>query len=171
VNGVRTLLIVVLLSVTCVPAAAGQEASDGAGAGAGGAEDALARGRYLVLITGCNDCHTERFSEAAGSLPESEWLTGSSLGFRGPWGTTYGTNLRRYVEGMTEDDWVAASKAMETRPPMPWWGMRGMSEADLRAMFVFIRSLGPVGEPEPAFVPPDQEPATPYVTFPMTGPP
>lgn len=147
------------------PGAAGEEGAAGAAPAAG---DVLARGRYLVVVAGCNDCHTERFPEAGGAVPESEWLTGSSLGFRGPWGTTYGTNLRRYMEGFTEDDWVEVAKEMDSRPPMPWWGMRAMSEADLRAVYAFVRSLGPVGEPEPAYVPPGQEPGTPYVSFPSS---
>lgn len=157
-NVVRTLMVVVLLAASAFTVASAEMDS--------GASDAVARGRYLVMITGCNDCHTERFPEAGGEVPESEWLTGSSLGFRGPWGTTYGTNLRLYVEGMTADQWVEISKTMETRPPMPWWGMRRMSEEDLRAMFAFISSLGPGGAPEPAYVPPDQEPQGPTVTFP-----
>lgn len=43
------------------------------------------RGKYLVLIGGCNDCHTPGFIESDGKGPaESEWLTGSPVGFRGP---------------------------------------------------------------------------------------
>src|SRR5262245_33528136 len=43
------------------------------------------RGRYLVKITGCNDCHTPGYAQTGGKIPEKDWLTGSSLGFRGPW--------------------------------------------------------------------------------------
>lgn len=32
------------------------------------------------------------------------------------------------------------------------------------------RYLGPGGEPAPAYVPPDQEPATPYALFPPAAP-
>jgi hypothetical protein len=32
----------------------------------------IERGRYLVTITGCNDCHTEGYAEARGEIPESE---------------------------------------------------------------------------------------------------
>lgn len=131
------------------------------------ATDAVGRGRYLVLITGCNDCHTERFPERGGQVPESEWLTGSSLGYRGAWGTTYGTNLRLYVQGLSEDDWVTVARESESRPPMPWWGMRSMSDEDLRAMYAFIRGLGPAGEEAPAYLPPDRQPPPPYVAFPQ----
>ena len=53
----------------------------------------VARGRYLVKITGCNDCHTGEYPEKAGAIPEREWLTDVPVGFQGPWGTTYPTNL------------------------------------------------------------------------------
>src|SRR5262245_23109438 len=54
----------------------------------------LERGRYLVKIAGCNDCHTPGYLLSAGQVPEALWLTGDSFGWRGPWGTTYATNLR-----------------------------------------------------------------------------
>lgn len=57
----------------------------------------LERGRYLIKTTGCNDCHTQGYTESAGRVAESRWLTGSSLGWQGPWGTTYAVNLRLLV--------------------------------------------------------------------------
>jgi mono/diheme cytochrome c family protein len=54
------------------------------------------RGRYLVQIGGCNDCHTAHYPEKGGKVPEAQWLTGDALGWQGPWGTTYPTNLRLY---------------------------------------------------------------------------
>jgi len=41
----------------------------------------LSRGEYLVMISGCNDCHTPGFAESGGSLPRGEWLTGDRVGF------------------------------------------------------------------------------------------
>ena len=55
------------------------------------------RGRYLVWVGGCNDCHTPGFPEAAGNIPEEQWLTGNPVGFQGPWGTNYPKNLRLYI--------------------------------------------------------------------------
>ena len=43
------------------------------------------RGRYLVKITGCNDCHTPGYAEVGGKIPERDWLTSDSIGWRGPW--------------------------------------------------------------------------------------
>ena len=123
------------------------------------------RGRYLVTIAGCNDCHTPGYA-MSGHADEKHLLVGDSLGWRGPWGTTYPVNLRLYMQDIGEREWVAKAKKLEARPPMPYFNVRAMTETDLRAIHRYIRSLGPAGEPAPAYVPPNQEPKPPYVTFP-----
>ena len=126
----------------------------------------VARGRYLAKIAGCNDCHTPGYVQNAGKVPENQWLTGVALGWRGPWGTTYAVNLRLHMQTLTEQQWMAVARAKEMRPPMPWFALRDMSDADLRAIYRYIRHLGPSGQPAPAYVPPGQEPKAPFVTFP-----
>ena len=125
-----------------------------------------ARGKYLIEIGGCNDCHTGGFAASGGAIPESEWLLGDSLGFRGPWGTTYPLNLREYVAKLSEDQWVNASRVLRTRPPMPWWALNAMTEDDLRAVFRYIKTLDLVKSEIPSYVPPDQTPSTPYIQWP-----
>jgi hypothetical protein len=49
---------------------------------------------------------------------------------------------------------------------MPWFALRDMSDEDLRAIYRYVRSLGPGGTPAPAYVPPDRTPPPPYVQFP-----
>ena len=78
----------------------------------------IQRGRYLVRISGCNDCHTPGYPESGGKTPEKLWLTGSPLGWRGPWGTTYASNLRLVMHNMTEAQWLKHAR-VEWRPPMP----------------------------------------------------
>lgn len=126
----------------------------------------IERGRYVVLIGGCNDCHTAGYGEANATTPESERLKGDTLGFRGPWGTTYPTNLRLSIGKMTEDQWVKYGKTLMTRPPMPWFNIRGMTDADLRALYQYVRSLGAAGTPAPAYLSPDKQPKPPYVQWP-----
>jgi len=126
----------------------------------------VARGRYLVKIAGCNDCHTARYTETGGAVPESDWLTGDDLGWRGPWGTTYAINLRLHMSAMTEEQWLTAARTVRARPPMPWFALRDMTDEDLRAIYQFVRSLGSRGGPAPAYVPADQAPPSPYVQFP-----
>jgi len=42
----------------------------------------------------------------------------------------------------------------------------GGAAGDLRALYHYIRSLGPVGDPAPAFLPPDRVPPRPYNQLP-----
>src|SRR5262249_60615505 len=78
-----------------------------------------ARGKYLVVIAGCNDCHTPGYTASAGKVEERLWLTGDQLGWRGPWGTTYASNLRLLVKDMSAGQfWKYARN--EFPPPMPW---------------------------------------------------
>jgi mono/diheme cytochrome c family protein len=130
------------------------------------ADPMVKRGRYLIQIAGCNDCHTAGYAPTGGKVPEAEWLAGDALGWRGPWGTTYPTNLRLYFQDLTEDQWVKKGKTLSARPPMPWFNVRDMSTSDLRAIYRYIRHLGPAGKPAPAYVPPAKTPAQPYVQFP-----
>ena len=102
------------------------------------------RGRYLVGVGACNDCHTEGFNEAAGRIEPKLWLMGSTVGFQGPWGTSYPVNLRLYAQNMTEAQWLARVR-QPMRPPMPWFNLREMTDDDLIAIYRFIRALGPAG--------------------------
>ena len=129
-------------------------------------DPSVARGRYLVAIAGCNDCHTPGYALSGGKVPESEWLTGDALGWKGAWGTTYPANLRLKLAAVGEDPWVQVAKNAQFRPPMPWFSLHHMSEPDLRAIYRYVRALGPAGKPAPDFVPPDREPAGPAVRFP-----
>jgi mono/diheme cytochrome c family protein len=133
-------------------------------------KDPVARGRYLVKITGCNDCHTAGYAMAEGKIPESEWLKGDALGWKGPWGTTYAINLRLYLKDMTEKQWLAAARSMKARPPMPAMNVATMNEADLRDLYRYIKSLKPLGDPAPAYLPPGVEAKGPVITFPSLPP-
>ena len=134
---------------------------------AGQAADQVDRGRYLVRIAGCNDCHTPGYPARNGQVEVKLWLTGDAVGWAGPWGTTYATNLRLLLAGMTERQWIQYARRMEPRPPMPWFNVRAMSDADLKAIYAFTRSLGPAGQPAPAYVPPGQKAEGPVVQFPQ----
>ncbi|MBA3930339.1 MAG: cytochrome C [Xanthomonas sp.] len=124
--------------------------------------DLLARGEYLVRISGCNDCHTPGYGESGGTLAKDAWLTGSSMGFHGPWGTTYATNLRLRMQQLTEAQWLEYSANLRTRPLMPDFAVRAMSEDDRRAIYRFVHALGPAGQPAPEALPPGQAPPAPY---------
>jgi mono/diheme cytochrome c family protein len=157
----RKLLVIGLIAVGLIGAA-------GSGGAVESADNAamIERGRYLAQLAGCNDCHTSGYLMSNGQIPESQWLMGDSFGWRGPWGTTYPPNLRLFLKDMSEDQWVQVARTLKRRPPMPWYTVNKMHEDDLRALYRFIRSLGEPGKPAPAYVPPDQDPSTPYALFP-----
>jgi mono/diheme cytochrome c family protein len=148
--------------------ACGAQAADAPKSQTAASKD-IARGKYIVQIGGCNDCHTPGYAMSGGKVPEKDWLVGDQLGWRGPWGTTYPVNLRLYMQKLTEAQWLKTAKSIETRPPMPWFALHAMTDADLRALYRYVRHLGPAGGEAPAYVPPDKEPKPPYVQFP--GPP
>ena len=124
--------------------------------------DLVARGEYLVRIAGCNDCHTPAYGDRGGNVPKEEWLVGSPLGFSGPWGTTYAANLRLKAAEMDEAGWLKYTGELHTRPIMPDFALRAMHEDDRRALYHFIRSLGPGGSKAPDYLPPGTPPPPPY---------
>ena len=148
-------LIPILIVAASMPALAQQKA-----------DPQVARGRYLITVAGCNDCHTPNYPQSGGKTPEKDWLTGDALGWRGPWGTTYAPNLRLSIPKMSEAEWVKTAKTLKTRPPMPWFNLHRMSDGDLRAIYRYVQHLGPAGKPAPDYVPPDKTPSGPYVQFP-----
>ena len=161
-HGARAVMLAL-----CLPGAA-LAADAGAGKPAGAAAEGryIERGRYLVRIAGCNDCHTAGYAQSGGQVSEKDWLLGDRLGWRGPWGTTYPANLRLAMSKMGENEWIKLAQTAKMRPPMPWFALRDMDREDVRAIYRFVRHLGPAGAPAPAFVPPGQAPAGPYVQFP-----
>jgi mono/diheme cytochrome c family protein len=126
----------------------------------------VAHGRYMSQIAGCNGCHTSGYLLSEGKVPQKSWLAGSTFGWRGPRGTTYAANLRLFLETLTENQLVAFAKGFKAKPPMPWFDVNIMQKRDLRALYKFIKYLGPGGEPVPAYLPTDKEPQTPYALFP-----
>lgn len=129
------------------------------------AADPIAAGRYLTVIGGCNDCHTPSWDPSFGQTPEAERLTGSPVGFQGPWGTSYPANLRLSVRESSMEQWKRMIRDRRSNPPMPWMNLHQMNDADLSAIYTYIRSLGPAGEHAPSALPPGVEPTTPYISF------
>ena len=128
----------------------------------------IARGKYVLIVGSCNDCHTAGFAPKDGNVPESEWLLGDGqLGFRGPWGTTYAPNLRLTLSRMTEDQWVHYARNLRTRPPMPWFNLNQWTDQDLRAFYQYVRQLGAVGKAVTTGLPPEKAPPPPYIQWPQ----
>lgn len=124
----------------------------------------IERGRYIVRTSGCNDCHTPGYMETGGQVDEAQYLTGTALGWTGPWGTTYASNLRMVAQAMSEDQWLVHARN-QWRPPMPWFALRDMKDDDVRAIYRYLRHLGPAGKPAPTALPPGQTAPLPHFAF------
>lgn len=133
------------------------------------ADPMVARGRYMVQIAGCNDCHTPGYMEKHGDVDESLWLTGSPVGWTGPWGTSYPPNLRLVADRLSEDRWLKYARR-EWNPPMPWFALRDMTDDDLLSVYRYLKHMGPAGEKAPAPLPPGVEPTGPVFRAPAPPP-
>jgi hypothetical protein len=96
--------------------------------------------------------------------PNGCWVTRWAGAGHG--GTTYPANLRLFMNSLTQDQWVQFSTSFQSHPPMPWWLLHDMNRPDRKALYAYVRWLGPAGGPAPSFVPPDQEPVGAVVQFP-----
>jgi mono/diheme cytochrome c family protein len=147
----RLISVMLLLSMSATSLGAQNRGDDDADH----KNNEVERGRYLVRIAGCNDCHTPKYALQGGAVDEAHWLTGSPVGFEGPWGTTYPSNLRLLANELTSEEWLIHTRR-PMRPPMPWFSLRDMTDEDLTAVYEFIRTLGPAGARAPAYEPPKQ---------------
>ena len=129
------------------------------------ADDVVGRnGLRISIVGGCHDCHTVGYGESGGKIDPSKALMGNPVGYGGP----VGRQLRqepaaRSPPTMTEDDWVNFLKTFTAGPPMPWYNVHAFTEAEMRSLYQYIKSLGDVGGPVPDDVPPGGKVTTPYV--------
>jgi mono/diheme cytochrome c family protein len=136
-----------------------------AASGAIAADASVDYGKTISIIGGCHDCHTADYGQKGGVINPDTALKGNPVGYQGPWGTTYAINLRILADGMSEDDWVKHLKTFTARPPMPFYNVHALDETQMRSLHMYIASLGAPGDPAPDYVPPGQEPKTPYSVF------
>jgi mono/diheme cytochrome c family protein len=130
------------------------------------AEVSVKRGEQVSITSGCHDCHTANYNETGGKIDPALALKGTVLGWQGPWGTTYASNLRIVAkEKGSEDAFVQYAKTFQARPPMPFFNVHAMDESDVRSLYQYIVSLGEPGDSAPEYAPPGQEPKTPYIVI------
>jgi cytochrome c len=88
----------------------------------------------------------------------------TNTAFAGPWGISFATNLtpdRNTGLGIwTEAMFVRAirtgrhmGQSRPIAPPMPWQSFRNLDDADLRAVFAYLRTIPPVTNHVPDYVP------------------
>jgi mono/diheme cytochrome c family protein len=127
----------------------------------------VARGKYLVQLGGCTDCHTP--GHFFGRPDMARFLGGSDLGLEVPGlGTFVAPNLTPDNDtglGTWTKDEIA--KAIQTgvrpdgrilAPIMPWRGYASLTKSDAAAIVEYLRSLPPVTNKVPGPFGPDERP-------------
>lgn len=147
----------------------------------GGFESQVKWGEHIVIVSGCNDCHTPKKMTPEGPvMDESLNLSGhpakipppdidrkmiESKGlittndltvWVGPWGISYAANITSDATGIgkwTEDQfvlclrkgkWMGLETARNLLPPMPWQNFQSMTDAELKAVFAYLKSTKPI---------------------------
>ena len=175
--------LVAIFGAIAAATAAAQAAPKGAKA-PGSAE--VARGKYLVTTSGCNDCHTpwkmgDKGPEPDYTLmlsghpqkekvppppkPEGPWIVAgyaTNTAWSGPWGVSFTANLTPDAEtGLGK--WTLRNFVDTIRtgrhhgrgrpilPPMPIPMYKHFTDADLAAIFAYLKSIPPIRNqvPEP----------------------
>jgi mono/diheme cytochrome c family protein len=114
---------------------------------------AVARGKYLVTIASCHDCHTPGYF--LGKPDMARYLGGSDVGFELPGlGVFHGPNLTPDKEtglGGWTDAQVATALTTGARPDnrmlapiMPYHAFANLTKQDVDAIVAFLRSIPPV---------------------------
>ena len=149
---------------------------------AGGANADVERGRYLVGITGCHDCHSPKIkgmtpdlTRALSGRPSTTSLPSTAdnevhasldlTAWTGPWGQSVASNLTpdpatgigtRYTEATFIQTMRTGKKPNGTmiQPPMPSEVYQNMTDADLRAIWAYLRTIKPIQNAVLAGLPP-----------------
>ncbi len=172
--------IAALSAVACDTAQA-SNATDGLG---------VKRGEYLVMVGGCNDCHTPLKMGPNGPEPDMSrmlsghpeqlkitrppatgqepWLMSSAVtntAHAGPWGVSFTANLtpdnNTGIGIWTEEMFIKTLRtgkhwgtSRPILPPMPWFNYGKMTDADLKAVYAYLRTIKPVTNHVPEPLPP-----------------
>ncbi len=101
-------------------------------------------------------------------LGEGPWLwvgAATNTAYAGPWGVSYASNLTpdndTGIGKWREEDFIQAIRTgrhvgagRPIMPPMPWPAYRNFPDADLKALFAYLRSQPPVRNKVPDYQPP-----------------
>jgi mono/diheme cytochrome c family protein len=157
--------------------------------GANAADKQVARGKYLVSLGGCNDCHTPGYF--LGKPDMTKYLAGSDVGFAIPGlGVFVGPNLtpdkQTGLGNFTMQQIVTALTKGQLpdgrilAPIMPWKAFANMTKSDALAIAAFLKSLPAVNHQVPGPFGPTQtptvfvmsvQPANVYAGLPKPGAP
>jgi mono/diheme cytochrome c family protein len=130
-------------------------------------ERQMARGKYLVTLGGCEDCHTP--GHFFGKPDMSRDLGGSDVGFEIPGlGVFVGPNLtpdkKTGLGKWTAKQIVTALTTGKTpdgrvlAPIMPWRSFAHLTKSDAYAIAAYLKSLPPVNHKVPGPFGPNEAP-------------
>lgn len=151
----------------------------------------VSRGKYLVTIMGCDDCHSPKVMGPQGpELDMSRRLSGhpaeralgkisaaalqdwvlfnaSNTATVGPWGASFAANITssetgignwseaQFVKAMREGKAKGMDNGRMLLPPMPWQNFGKASDVDLKAIFLYLKSIQPVDNLVPQPISPE----------------
>jgi len=112
-------------------------------------QDPVAYGEYLVRIGACRDCHSG--ADANGQPIDGLAFAGGFV-LTGPYGQVAGKNITPDPSGIPYYDEAlflemmrtGKAKARDIHGQMPWIGYGRQTDADLKAMFAYLKTLPPV---------------------------
>ena len=136
------------------------------------ADSQIDRGKYLVVIAGCNDCHTPGFF--LGKPDMAKYLGGSDVGFEIPGlGLFNGRNITPDKEtgiGAWTDEQIATAITTGKRPDgrqlapiMNYASFSYLTKEDVAAIIAYLRSIPAVNNKVPGPFKPGEK--APIFTF------
>jgi cytochrome c553 len=122
--------------------------------------------------------HPEGSSLTPAPAPAGSWMAAASMdqtAWAGPWGVSFGTNLTpdeaTGIGSWSEETFVRSIKtgrhmgvSRPVLPPMPWQALKNLSDDDLRAIYVYLKTVPPVHNRVPEPLPPGSSLAMPRST-------
>ena len=107
---------------------------------------------------------------AAPQLGSGPWVwagAATNTAFAGPWGVSYASNLtpdnETGIGKWREQEFIGALRTgrhlgvgRPIMPPMPWPAYKNLSDADLKALFAYLRSQPAVRNKVPDYQPPSK---------------
>jgi mono/diheme cytochrome c family protein len=137
-------------------------------------DDPIARGRYLVQLGGCHDCHTPGYR--SGKPDMARYLGGSDVGFATPGlGFFVPPNLTPDKEtglGKWTSEEIVTALQTGVRPDgrilspvMPWRNFANLTRPDAMTIAVYLKSLPPVNHKVPGPFGTQERPTVPVMTI------
>ena len=133
------------------------------------AQSQVDRGKYLVTIASCHDCHTPGYF--LGKPDMARFLGGSDVGFEMPGlGVFLGPNLtpdKATGLGAWTDEQIRTALQKGARPDgrmlapiMPWHAFASLTRQDADAIIAFLKSIPPIANKVPGPFGPTETPTT-----------